>query len=138
MPKKEKDAYRELVARLHPNETVAAIVFGPWGWGTTPSKNHPEWELGFEEPTEDGKTPLLIPFEVRGKVLGRTQARHYMKGWSFYGGIGQPKCYATWIWTNQRVIWITQYNNQTSLSSMPITPIVCLRNSESMPYIPGG
>ena len=55
-----------------------------------------------------------------------------MEGWSFLGGHGSPECYAAYIYTNQRVIFVCQYDGLTSLEGIPARPIAC------MPTMPGG
>jgi len=110
-----KNAYAELLDEMQEGEQVEAIVFGNWGWD------------GFEEPI-----PKPVPIKKRNKILTLEQAKPYMKGWSFNGGYGAPECYAVYIWTNQRVLWVTQYDGATRLYSMPRNPIAC------NPGMPGG
>lgn len=111
------NAYDELMEFLEDGEAVDAVVFGDWGWG---------WdgcgELGKE----------YVPNEKRGRILSLEAARPLMDGWSFEGGFGAPECYAVYIWTNRRVIWVTQYDGSTRLDSAPRNP------SPVMPYMPGG
>eukprot|EP00439_Symbiodinium_sp_Y106_P042006 s306_g5.t1 len=98
------------------DEEVEAIVFGDWGWGN------------YEEVDEAHQ----IPEHRRGKVLTPYEAGSYMEGWSFLGGHGAPECYAAYIYTNQRVIFVCQYDGLTSLEGIPKSPIAC------MPTMPGG
>lgn len=109
------NAYTELLEELRDDEVVESIVFGEWGWG------------GFLEP-EDNK---ILP-ENQGVLLTLDQAKPLMQDWSFHGGYGSPECYATYIWTNKRVMWVTQYDGSTTLSSMPRNP------EPGMPYMSGG
>lgn len=111
---------------LRPGEVIEAIVFGPWGWGSEP-RDGEGWEPGYGEPS-----PPPVPFDKRGFILTEAEAEPFMQSWSFYGGYGAPDCYATYIWTNQRVIWVTQYDGATGLSSAPRNPV------ESIPDMPGG
>lgn len=110
-----KDAYPELMMFLNEGETVEAIVFGEWGWG------------GYSEPE-----PPFVPKEMQGKVLALADTRPLMAGWTFYCGYGAPECYAVNIWTNQRVIWVTQYDGSTTLNSAPRHPTALV------PDMPGG
>lgn len=119
-------AETELLEYLGPDETVEAVVFGPWGWGSAPRDGGP-WEPGYSEPE-----PPAVPFDRRGVVLTWEEARPMMQSWNFYGGYGAPDAYATYIWTNQRVIWVTQYDGSTCLSDAPRIP------SAIMPDMPGG
>lgn len=119
-------AYTELQEILRPDERIEAIVFGPWGWGSAPAATE-QWEAGYGEPS-----PPPVPFEKRGVILAAEQAEKYMREWSFNGGYGSPDCYATYVWTNQRVIWVTQYDGSTQLNDAPRNP------SAVMPSMPGG
>lgn len=119
-------AYSDLVEALEDGEVVEALMFGPWGWGVAPREGN-KWELGYDEPE-----PAPVPFEKRGVVLTLDEAKPYMQSWDFYGGYGAPDCYAAYIWTNHRVIWVTQYDGATTLSSAPRNPC------DTMPEMPGG
>lgn len=109
------NAYDDIQELLNADEVIEAVVFGDWGWS------------GFGEPE-----PASVPKDARGVVLTPSEAASYMEGWSFYGGYGAPNCYATYIWTNQRVIWVTQYDGSTNLDHAPRNPIA------GMPNMPGG
>jgi len=119
-------AWAELLGYLEPGETVESLVFGAWGWGREPEDGGP-WELADDEPL-----PPPVPLDKRGVPLTLVDAGPMMLAWKFRGGYGAPTCYATWIWTDRRVIWVTQYDGSTRLSSMPRHPC------NSMPYMPGG
>lgn len=108
-------AYNDLIKYLDKGETVEAIVFGNWGWD------------GYGEPRAHN-----VPKAKRFIILTLDEAAPLMQKWSFYSGYGAPDCYATYIWTNQRIIWVTQYDGSTTLDSAPRNPEVCT------PYIPGG
>ena len=55
-----------------------------------------------------------------------------MEGWSFLGGHGAPECYAVYVYTNQRVIFVSQYDGATNLEGIPLRPMAC------KPSMPGG
>lgn len=112
---KDLNAAHDLTKFLEEGEVVEAVVFGEYGWS------------GYKE---DVINP--IPENKRGVVLTWDQAQPLMQGWSFYGGYGAPECYATYVWTNRRVIWVTQYDGSTSLDSAPRSPMPCI------PDMPGG
>lgn len=107
----KENAYNDLLDFLEEGEAVEAIVFGDWGWG------------GYEEPKNNIKKGVLLTLE---------EAKPMMKNWTFYGGYGAPECPATNIWTNKRVIWVTQYDGSTTLDSALRNPANC------MPEMPGG
>jgi hypothetical protein len=115
------NAYQELSAFLEADEQVEALVFGNWGW-----------DSGDDEPGYGEPSPPPVPFDMRRKVLTLEQAEPLMQSWRFRGGYGAPECYAVTVWTNRRVIWVTQYDGSTRLSA-------ALRNPEPCnPYMPGG
>ena len=108
-------AEQELVAFLEEGEHIEAIVFGEWGWGNG----------GAPDPTP-------VPEDKQGVVLSWNEAWPLMRTWRFSGGFGCPDCYAIRCWTNRRVIWVTQYDGSTWLSSAPRNPVA------HMPDMPGG
>ena len=108
------DAAQEVMNCMEKGERPESIVFGNYGWG------------GY------GEIEALIPEDKKGKVLSWKEGKQFMKGWSFNGGFGSPSCYAVYIWTNKRVLWVTQYDGSTSLCSAPRNP------TDEMPVMPGG
>lgn len=119
-------ALTELKEFMNEGEAVEAIVFGAWGWGSGPDREG-KWDTGYGEPD-----PAPVPFEKRGTVLTLEEAAPMMESWSFYGGFGAPNCYAVSIWTNKRLIWVTQYDGSTSLDSAARNP------TNELPSMPGG
>ena len=122
------NAYSELLAYLEPGEVVEAIVFGAFGWGSWDEDDEGSNAMGYQE----DMLKEFIPWNKRGKLLTLEEAKPHMQCWSFDGGYGAPECYATYVWTNQRVIWVTQYDGSTCLDSMPRNPVACV------PDMPGG
>lgn len=108
------DAFIELLDYMKEGEIPEHIVFGEWGWG------------GFREEHE------FVPIEIQGKVMKFEDAKPYMKGWTFDCGYGSPECYAIRLWTNKRVIWVTQYDGSTCLDSAYRNP------TDHIPDMPGG
>jgi hypothetical protein len=117
------NAWNDLQKELKEGETVEAIVFGNWGWA---SNSGPDPD-GYEEPD-----PKPVPMDMRGKVLTPEEAKPLMDGWSFNGGYGAPDCYAVRIWTNERILFVTQYDGATGLDSTARNPI------DHWPDMPGG
>ncbi|MEM9067162.1 MAG: hypothetical protein AAGE52_01610 [Myxococcota bacterium] len=107
------NALDDLVAALEEGETVEALVFGPWGWGS--------WN-----------PPGNLEAPPRGKVMTLAEAAPFMQGWRIRGGYGSPECFAIYIWTDRRVLWVTQYDGSTRLDSAPRNPLACI------PEMPGG
>jgi len=108
------NAYKDLIDYLEDGEVVEALVFGEYGWS------------GYSEDT------IFVPKDKQGVLLTLEEAEPMMHGWTYDGGYGAPQCYATYIWTNKRVIWVTQYDGSTGLDSMPRNPLAC------KPDMPGG
>jgi hypothetical protein len=119
-------AYTELVGSMQEGEAVQAIVFGVFGDAEPPAEGE-DWTLAPGEPS-----PPPVPLDQRGRLLTLTQAEPFMQSWSFYGGYGGPRCYAVYVWTNRRVIWVQQYAGETWLSDAPRDPVACV------PVIHGG
>lgn len=101
------NAYEDLMKFLEKDEVVEALVFGDYGWD------------GYGEDTK------FVPKDKRKVVLTLEEAKPMMDGWTYYGGYGSPQCYATYLWTNKRVIWVTQYDGRTDLCSAPRSPVKC-------------
>jgi hypothetical protein len=114
--KSTMNAYHDLMNELEEGEIVEGLVFGDYGWSD------------FGE--EDCDNP--IPQNKRGVLLTLEEAKPLMDGWTYHGGFGSPDCYATYVWTNKRIIWVTQYDGSTCLDSTPRHPISC------KPNMPGG
>lgn len=108
------NAYKDLIDYLEEGEVVDGIVFGEYGWG------------GHREDTK------FVPKDKQGVLLTLAQAEPMMDGWTYDGGYGAPECYATYVWTNKSVIWVTQYDGSTTLNSAPRHPVSCI------PDMPGG
>ena len=102
------NAYTDLKKALEKDEVIEGISFGDWGWG------------GYHEPD-----PPPVPKDKRGIVLSEDEAKPLMAGWSLYCGHGAPMAYATYVWTNKRAMWLTQYDGSTSLDSIPRHPSNC-------------
>ncbi len=108
-------AQQDVEKILEPNEVVEAIVFGKYGWD------------GYSEPENPP-----VPENKQGVVLTWAEAVPFMQSWTFNGGYGAPQCYAVNIWTNKRVLWVTQYDGSTSLSDAARNP------QPGLPDMPGG
>ncbi len=125
------NAYEELLAELKDGEVIEGIVFGGWGdwdnhWNFNWDENYRDnikgkWQRQYHEPD-----PPPVPFDKRLVVLSEEQARPYMMGWTFTHGLGVRQSYAAYIWTNQRLIWVSAYDGSTLLDSAPRNPIDCI------------
>ena len=105
---KPQNAYEELIAELHPDEIVEAIVFGAWEgemWGDL------------------AKPPVSNTHQCH--IMTLKEAEPIMQNWHLNTGFGGADCYATYVWTNQRVFWVHEYDGSTGLRSMPRNPVHC-------------
>ena len=99
---------------LASDETVIGVVIGEYGWGAN-------WEQpGFGE--EFAINP--IPWDKRRIVLTWAEARPLLD-YDFDAGYGSPGCHHIYIWTTQRVLFISQYDGSTTLESVPRDPVAC-------------
>ena len=96
---KKQTAYESLTFFLKTNEVLQAVAF---------SDERSEFDA--------------IPAALLNRVLTPFEAAGHMHSWSLLGGFGRVKSYAMTAWTNQRVIWVTQYDGQTTLHSAPLVP----------------
>jgi len=101
-----KKAYEQLLEKLEVGEEIEAVVFGDY--------------VGCDEPQNP------IPDKIKCIPLTFEQAKPYMLNWSVIDEYGSADCYAMHVWTNQRVMWITQYDGAASIDSMPRNPIECI------------
>jgi len=109
----ELDAWEELEKYLELDEHIFGVVFGDFGGG---------WddEAGF------------VPKDKRKILLSYDEAKSYMTGWSFDGGYGSPECHSTFVWTDERIIFVGKYDGSTWLTSVPRNPMDCV------PHMVGG
>lgn len=106
------DAWEELEKYLKPDEHIIGVVFGDFG--------------GWYEEDQ------FVPKEKREILLTYEEAKPYMTGWSFSGGYGAPECHNTFVWTDDRVIFVGEYDGATWLTSVPRNPVSCI------PHMVGG
>jgi hypothetical protein len=106
---------------LDGKDIVEAVVIGEYGWGSGWGKS------AFHEE----KCAKQIPWNMRGIALTWEQAKPLLD-YEFSDGYGSPECHAIYVWSKDKVMWITQYDGSTTLSSMPRNPLNC------QPDMPGG
>lgn len=98
-----------MIEYLEEDEKVESIVFGYWGWTTEGEENPKQHTLDMLNMglLDEDEGDFLIPFEKREIPLSLEEAKPLMESWSFRTGsaAGSPKCFATNIWTNERVIF---------------------------------
>ena len=124
---KRLDAHEEVMAMMADGETPETIIFGDWGGYGGPLPTHQRWESDRDGWGDEPKPArFLIPPKDIGVTINWDDAveRGHLNGWSFVGGFGSPNCYAVTIWSNMRVIFVSEYDGATELLSVPRTPSV--------------
>lgn len=94
---------------------IEAVVIGEMGWG----------DYG-DDPEHD-----RVAKEHQGKILNWNEAKEFLN-YEFDDGFGAPECNAVYVWTNNKILLISQYDGATNLYSIPRNPIEC------EPHMPGG
>jgi len=102
---------------------VEKIVFGRWWTDPNVDEINSEWSLAHGEPNLPP-----VPYNSRGRILTLKEAQPFMEGWSAWGRPSKPFCYAMYVWTNLRVIWIAEYLDSTGIESIPRHPDATLLN----------
>lgn len=95
------DAMVDLKRSLLPDEEIQGIVFGDW--------------LDFGKPEYSGAKAMRS-----GVLLSAEEAAPMMRGWEFYDNASE--CYATYAWTQGRVLFVSEYDMSTMINSCPRNP----------------
>lgn len=106
-------------------EPIEGIVFGRWCW------DEDEKEYFSENSPYFTQKSRIIPNSMKYKCLTVHEAQPLMNGWTFYSGYGFPQTYATYIWTTNHIIWVSEYDGSTKLDYAPRNP------TNIVPFIPG-
>lgn len=93
------------------DEQIEAVVIGEMGWD------------GYHE---EGKE-----VSRKGEILSATEA-HERLSYEYDRGYGAPDCHSVYVWTEKRVVFVSQYDGSTGLCSLPRNP------TAEMPGMPGG
>lgn len=59
-----------------------------------------------------------------GKVMSWAEAEPFLK-YEFDSGYGGADCHPVFVWTPTRVLFVTEYDGATGLSSVPRHPVAC-------------
>ena len=116
-----ENTFAEDIEAAAGGEPIIGIVIGPFGWGDYVP-------ILSEEP----ERKRAVPQELRGKVLTWEQARPWLN-YKYDRGYGAPDCHAIFAWTENRVIFVDQYDGATSVCWVPRHP-----TADRVPYMPGG
>jgi len=95
-------------------EAIEAIVIGNMGWD----------DYGADERHQPG-------LARKGEVLSWAEARPLLD-YEYDRSYGAPDCHSITAWTESRVLWVTQYDGSTYLSSAVRNP------TAHKPTMPGG
>jgi hypothetical protein len=93
---------------------IEAVVIGDMGWDG----------YGADERHAPG-------LARKGEVLTWDEARPLLD-YRYDRGYGAPDCHAIYVWTSSEVLWVTQYDGSTWMSSAPRHPV------PGLPEMPGG
>lgn len=102
------------IEELAGGELVEAVVIGEMGWGDYGKERVPNYA---EQP--------------KGVLLSWEEAKRWLN-YDFSDGYGAPECNAVFVWTTNKVMWVTQYDGSTCMNSAPRNPVAV------MPHMPGG
>lgn len=96
-------------------QPIIAVTIGRMGWDDDyNSENVPNYDN--------------MP---KNKVLPWEEAERWLD-YEFHSGYGAPGCQAIYAWTQDRVIFVSQYDGATSIRSIPRSPC------DEEPIMPGG
>lgn len=95
------------------DEPIIACVIGDYGWGWADSEEN------------------VAVKDVKGKVVSWDEAKKYLD-YEFDNGYGGENCHAVFAWTENWMIFISQYDGSTRCNTIPRNPVDCI------PHMPGG
>ncbi len=72
-----------------------------------------------------------IPQSVKNKVMSWIDAEKYLN-YEYNAGFGGLGCHAIYVWTPQRIIFVSTYDGATKVCSVPRHPV------DGEPIMPGG
>ena len=70
----------------------------------------------------DIDVPKIIPSEAVGEVMPFNDAKQYLERFDCYHGVGYPRTYAFYVWTEKSVIFVATYDGATWLEKVPRNP----------------
>ena len=108
-----EQTFAQELEREAQGEPILGVVIGNCGWdGYRWTAPLPMVEEGY---------PLLTWEEARPHL-----------DYTYDDGYGAPDCHSVFLWTETRVIFVSQYDGATRLETIPRDPV------PSNPYMPGG
>lgn len=106
---------------------IKSVVIGGFGWSGGALGDRDE-EGGLVYGLDETR---VIPDDKKGIVLPWEEARTLLN-YEYDTGHGAPDCHAITAWAADRVIWVTQYDGATNLSTARRHP------ANHSPRMPGG
>lgn len=91
----------DLKSAMFPDEEILGIAFGDW--------------LSFRKPRHPNANAMRT-----GVLMNPEEAKPIMQGWEFYDSA--LKCYSIYAWTQRRVLFVSEYDMSTTISSCPRDP----------------
>jgi len=95
-------------------EKIVGVVIGEMGWGDYYKEIVPMYDQ-----------------QPKGKLLSWEEAAPLLD-YEYDTGYGAPECNAIYVWTESRVLFVTQYDGATCIDYVPRNPV------DIMPVMPGG
>jgi hypothetical protein len=105
--------FKDDILEVTDDEPIIAIVIGEMGWSNYQEEGKPEWK------------------HIVGKLISWKEAEPFLD-YEYDTGYGAPDCQAIYAWTQNWIIFVTQYDGATWVSRIPRNPINCI------PGMPGG
>lgn len=102
------------IAAAAEGEAIESVVIGEMGWGDYGNAGVPQYAE-----------------QRREELLTWDQAKP-MLDYDFDDSYGAPGCNAIYVWTTNRVLFISQYDGSTNIEWVPRNPLAC------KPSMPGG
>lgn len=84
-----------------------------------------------KDPWNAENAPSLKSASVIGKLLPWSEARSLLS-YRWYDGFGSAGCHAVVAWSKSRVVFVSEYDGSTTVTSVPRNPEAC------NPDMPGG
>ena len=92
---------------------IVAVVIGKMGWDDFGKEGVPQYDS-----------------QPKGVILKWEEAKPWLN-YEFDSGYGSPECNSIYVWTQNKILFIVEYDGSTSMYSVPRNPVNC------MPEMPG-
>ena len=106
--------FKDDILEAAAGELIVGAVIGVMDWGDYHSDKVPQYEL-----------------QPKNKLLSWEEALPLLD-YEYNTSYGAPECNAVYVWTENNVIFVSQYDGATSLHAIPRNP------KDAAPEMPGG